>query len=191
MLCRWLNCKSVIDLRLRPIRNAHCYIAESCGTVANAEEVIRWAVAEKGVKVVAVDYAQLLRSPGSSRYEQVTNTSIAIRQLASELGVTILLLCQLNREMEKRGKFLPMMSDLRDSGQIEQDADVILFLCWPYRIDSTRDPYEYLIFVGKNRNRPINKSVITCKFKAARQMIEEEEKPTKSYTEFDQWNNRD
>ena len=91
---------------------------------------------DHGVQCVIVDYAQLLRGRGSSRYEQITQTSIAIRHLATLRKVVTLMLCQLNREAMKRtGPFMPQASDIRDSGQIEQDADVIVCCCWPHRID--------------------------------------------------------
>jgi replicative DNA helicase len=82
-------------------------------------------------------------------------------------------LCQLNREIEKRTKFVPKPGDLKESGQFEQDADVILFLVWPHKIDQNEDPQEYLVFVDKNRNRAINQRCVKLKFRPSRQMLEE------------------
>jgi replicative DNA helicase len=152
--------------------HANCFILESCGTADAAAEAIEHLVAEKGVRYAVVDYAQLLRSEGKNRYEQITNTSIVLRQLASRTKVVLFVLCQLNRAVESRaGEFLPMMSDIRDSGQLEQDADVIVFQCWPHRLDPQQDPQRYQFFIAKNRNRMIGAPVVECRFLAERQMF--------------------
>ena len=79
------------------------------------------------MRLLVVDYLQLLRSPAKTRYEQITEISIALKALAGQLNVPILALSQLSREVEKRDDKRPIMSDLRESGQLEQDADAILF----------------------------------------------------------------
>src|SRR5690606_16659701 len=148
-----------------------CYIAESCGTCEAAIEQIERAVENHQVECVVVDYAQLLRSPGKNRYEQVTNTSIALRQVATKHKIVLVVLCQLNRAIESRNKFVPMNSDLKETGQLEQDADVIIFLVWPHRIDSKNPPHEYKFYVGKNRNRAINQTSVVCRFEPSRQRV--------------------
>ncbi len=148
-----------------------CYIVENSRTAKAAANTIRKLSKEHGVKCVVVDYAQLLQSDGRSRYEQVTNTSITLRQVASETGVLLVVLCQLSRDVEKRKPLHPMLSDLKDSGQFEQDADVVVFLVWPHRMDSSADPKLYQFFVGKNRNREINSEIVTCRFEPSRQRI--------------------
>ena len=154
---------------------APCYIVESCRSSEVAAERVRWAVREKKVQCAVIDYAQLLTGVGKTRYEQVTNTSITMRQLASEMNIVVLLLCQLNSEVEKRPKgFRPILSDIKDSGQFGQDADVIMFLCWPHRLKSSNDPNEYQFFMAKNRNRGVNAPVVTVKFLPSRQMFKEQ-----------------
>ncbi len=155
-------------------KRAQCYVVESVATADAAAEQIRKQCREKQIEVVAVDYAQLIRGKGKSLYEQLTNTSLVLRQITNECNLVMLLLCQLNREIEKRNSFVPKMSDLRETGQLEQDADVILFLCWPHRIDPGKDPHEYLVFVAKNRNRAINSPVVKCKFNPSRQRLDHE-----------------
>lgn len=150
---------------------APCIMVQSCGTTQRATDAIRKAVETHKVQVAVVDYAQLLTSSGKSRYEQITNTSIALRQLASELKIVLLVLCQLSREIEKRPKFVPLTSDLKDTGQLEQDADVILFLVWPHKINKDLPANEYQFYVGKNRNRPINEVGVKCRFHPSRQMF--------------------
>jgi len=71
----------------------------------------------------------------------------------------------------RREKFIPRLDDLKDSGQLEQDADVILFLVWPYRLDTRKNPAAYEVWVGKNRNRPILAPEVDCKFDPSRQAI--------------------
>ena len=150
------------------------YIVESTDNCGQVCRTIREYVKTHGVKVVVVDYAQLVQNVGRTRYEQMTNTSIAMRQIASECKVVLLLLCQLNREIEKREAFVPKISDIRDTGQFEQDADAIVFMVWPHRIDKSKDPKEFLFFVAKNRNRAIVTPAFKCVFEPSRQMFTRE-----------------
>jgi replicative DNA helicase len=112
-------------------------------------------------------------SKGKTSYERVTQTSIALRQAANDTGCLLLVLCQLSRDIEHRTQFVPMPSDLKDSGQLEQDADVITFLVWPHRIESSKDPQDFQVWVAKNRNRPINQTMVECRFEPSRQRIRE------------------
>lgn len=86
---------------------------------------IRAKIMESGYKVVIIDYLQIVSSRGASRYEQVTNISIDLHTMAQSLGVIVLALAQLSRS---EGDRQPRNSDLRESGQIEQDADLIVML---------------------------------------------------------------
>lgn len=154
--------------------HAPCYVVESCGTAEAAAGAIERHVKEHGARVAVVDYAQLLRSPGKSRYEQITNTSITLRQLANSLGIALLVLCQLSRGVEQRpGGFAPVLADLKETGQLEQDADVIVFLCWPHRLDRSEPEHKYQFIVGKNRNRPSPDPCVSCRFLPERQAFAE------------------
>jgi replicative DNA helicase len=151
---------------------ADIYVVEACGSVDKAASAIDSVCQQHGCKIVAVDYAQLLRGHGSSRYEQVTSVSVAMKQAAVRNNIVLLLLCQLSREIEKRPDRQPKLSDLRDSGQIEQDADVVLFLQWPMRDDPNYRPLdEYRIYVVKNRNRCIRRSTVIMRFAPDRQKL--------------------
>ncbi len=87
---------------------------------------------EGGLDLVVVDYLQLMHAPGfQSREQEIANISRSLKGLAKELAVPVLALSQLNRSVEKRQGQPPMLSDLRESGAIEQDADVVLFLHRP------------------------------------------------------------
>lgn len=77
--------------------------------------------------LLIVDYAQLLRGTAKTRYEQITEISIALKALAGQLNVPVIALSQLSRAVEQRDDKRPMLSDLRESGQLEQDADAVLF----------------------------------------------------------------
>ena len=160
-----------IDLNEFAGERANCFVVENCGTAEAVAVEIERAVRERGIKAAIVDYAQLLSSPGKSRYEQITNTSISLRKVASEQRIVLLVLCQLNREIESRERFQPKISDLKDTGQLEQDADVIVFLVWPHRIDQSQPANLYKFYVAKNRNREIVKPVVECRFEPSRQMM--------------------
>lgn len=91
---------------------------------AGAKQV---AAKHGAVSLVVVDYLQLLRSQARSRYEQITEISIALKSLALQLDCPVLALTQLSRQCEARDDKRPQMQDLRDSGQLEQDADTVIF----------------------------------------------------------------
>nr|WP_255453293.1 DnaB-like helicase C-terminal domain-containing protein [Paracoccus shanxieyensis] len=79
------------------------------------------------LKLLVVDYAQLMTAAGKSRYEQITAISIALKRMSVQLNIPVIALSQLSRQIESRDDKRPMMSDLRESGQLEQDADNIIF----------------------------------------------------------------
>lgn len=148
---------------------ATIYGVESCQNIEAAEKVIDQHCQLHGVQLVAVDYLQLLDSKGSSRYESVTEISKRLKQAALRNKCSVLALCQLNREIEKRPGNTPKMSDMRESGQIEQDADLILSLEWPYKIDPNSDPDKYNVWCLKRRNGGIRSQLVTTVFNPERQ----------------------
>lgn len=81
-----------------------------------------------GLDLLVVDYLQLMEGDGDNRNAQIEGISRGLKALAKELGIVVVALAQLNREVEKRANRVPQLSDLRDSGAIEQDADAVIFL---------------------------------------------------------------
>lgn len=150
---------------------AECFVVESCQTMEVAEQEISRHVQEHQVRAVIVDYAQLLQSKGNARWEQMANTSGALRRLVSQHQIIVLALVQMNQDIEKRLKPQPKLSDLGDTGQWARDADVIVFAVWPHRFDYKLPANEYRLYVAKNRNRPINAAVVTCRFEPSRQRV--------------------
>ena len=129
-----------------------------------ADDVIgymaRYHFKDRNILIVSSDhdYLQLVETSGGSerRYEQVSEISRGVKRLAREFNVPVVVLAQLNREIEKDGR-KPRPSDLRDSGSIEQDADVILM---PARQDGQEEhPDSFLIDlnIAKQRNGPVGK----------------------------------
>lgn len=109
--------------------------------------------AEVGLKLLVVDYLQLAIGDGryESRVQEVTAISQGLKNLARELRIPVIALSQLSRAVESRGEKIPQLSDLRESGSIEQDADVVMFL---YKPDEN-DLSNYKLNIAKHRNGPL------------------------------------
>lgn len=116
--------------------------------------------ADQGLGLLIIDYLQLVepRNAMESMVQQVTEISRALKGLGRELNVPVLALSQLSRAVEQRSPQIPRLSDLRESGSLEQDADVVLFI---YREDRYRQDIEKKniadIIIGKHRNGPVGK----------------------------------
>ncbi len=116
--------------------------------------------ADKGLGLLIIDYLQLMeaRNPNQTMVQQVTEISRSLKSLARELNVPVLVISQLSRAVEQRTPQIPRLSDLRESGAQEQDADVVLFI---YREDRYKPNTERKnvadIIIAKHRNGPVGK----------------------------------
>ena len=104
-----------------------------------------------GLSLVVIDYLGLLELTGENRTIAIGEATKALKLLAEALDITVVLLCQLSRAVEQRSNKMPQLSDLRESGNIEQDADVVLALLRPAYYDEASDPMTLLCGVLKNR----------------------------------------
>lgn len=132
------------------LKNAPIHIVDSSSlTMAQIRAKARAAQRRHGIKLIVIDYLGLVDGPGTE-YERVTAASRAAKKMAKDMKLPVLALHQLNRGNEQRTDKRPTMSDLRSSGQLEQDADIIVLL---HRKKETPEE-EAEIIVDKNRNGP-------------------------------------
>lgn len=119
-------------------------------SILEARTRTRLAARKGPVSLVVVDYLQLMSAKGERREEEISAISRGLKALAKEIKAPVLALCQMNREIEKRASKMPQLSDLRESGSLEQDADAVIFLNDPLGEESP----EIEVIIGKSRNGP-------------------------------------
>lgn len=127
---------------------------------------------EGGLGLIVIDYLQLVEIPGTdngNRNEEISKLSRSLKKLARRLNVPIIVLSQLSRKLESRPDKRPILSDLRDSGAIEQDADVVMFI---YRDEyynaDTPEPGVAEVIIGKQRSGPLGTIKLAFKGASAR-----------------------
>ncbi len=144
------------------IGNAPLYIDDTAGIQINElRSKARRLKAQHGLDLIIIDYLQLMQGSGKvsgdNRQAEIAEISRALKALARELNVPIIALSQLSRSVENRQIKRPMLSDLRESGSLEQDADIVMFL---YREDyydkETKDKNITEVIVAKHRNGPVD-----------------------------------
>jgi replicative DNA helicase len=151
-----------IVTRVDSLMNAQIYIDDSAGlSPVEFRAKCRRMKMEHKIDLVMVDYLQLMHAPkAESREREISVISHTLKAVAKELNIPVIALSQLNRTLEARADKRPMLSDLRESGSIEQDADVVMFIHRPeyYKITAFEDgrSTENIaeIIVGKQRNGP-------------------------------------
>jgi replicative DNA helicase len=141
------------------LSEAPIYIDDAASSnILQMRAMARRLQAEKGLGLVIVDYLQLMepRNPSDQIVRQITEISRALKGLARELNIPVLAISQLSRAVEQRSPQKPRLADLRESGSLEQDADVVLFI---YREDRYRPetPRKNIadIIIAKHRNGPV------------------------------------
>ena len=133
-------------------------------SLAELRSQARKLKAEEGLDLIVIDYLQLMQVPtdqpwSANRQHEVSVISRGLKALARELDLPVLALSQLSRSVEMRQVKRPMLSDLRESGSLEQDADIVLFLCRDdFCRETEEDPIRLMeLVVAKHRNGPVGK----------------------------------
>ncbi|GIO07827.1 replicative DNA helicase [Brevibacillus reuszeri] len=147
-----------LTMAIGTLAKAPIYIDDTPGvTVQDIRAKCRRLQAERGLGMILIDYLQLIhgRGKGDNRQQEVSEISRTLKGIARELNVPVIALSQLSRGVEQRQDKRPMMSDIRESGSIEQDADIVAFL---YRDDyydkETENKNVIEVIIAKQRNGP-------------------------------------
>ena len=141
-----------------PLSKAKIYIDDTAGvTVMEMRSKCRRLKMEYGIDLILIDYLQLMSGSSSeNRQQEVSEISRSIKALAKEMECPVIALSQLSRAPEQRADHRPMLSDLRESGSIEQDADLVMFLYRDeYYNKETEDKNMAECIVAKHRNGPV------------------------------------
>lgn len=148
-----------VYLSLDRLAGASIFIDDTPGiSIMEMKNKCRRMKAEKGLDLIIVDYLQLMSLEGSTegRQQEVSTLSRMLKQLAREMDCPTVVLSQLSRAVEMRQDHRPQLSDLRESGAIEQDADIVMFLYRDeyYHPDETEKPNTCEVIIAKQRNGP-------------------------------------
>src|SRR5262249_19165204 len=152
------------------LAKAPLFIDDSSGlSILQLRAKARRMYQQYGVKLFVIDYLQLLHSSSrrvENRQQEIADISGGIKALAKELNVPVIVVSQLNREVEREKGRAPRLSDLRESGSIEQDADLVGLLYRPVKSgddeESMNEPSDALpvnLLIAKQRNGPANEDV--------------------------------
>jgi len=155
------NDYSRIQQAMGILSEAPIYIDDAASpTVLQMKAMCRRLQADKGLGLVVIDYLQLMEplNPNANPVQQVSDNSRYLKTLARELNIPVLVISQLSRAVEQRSPQIPRLSDLRQSGTIEQDADVVLFIYREdrYRPETARKSIADII-IAKHRNGPVGR----------------------------------
>lgn len=150
---------SKLSIAVGSLAQAPIYIDDTPGlSILEMRSKARRLVSEHEMGLIIIDYLQLMRGPkeSESRQQEISMISRSLKSLAKELNLPIIALSQLSRAVEARGDGRPQLSDLRESGAIEQDADVVLFIYRPFKYGKTgdEDRRKAEVIIGKQRNGP-------------------------------------
>ena len=148
-----------LNVTLDILSNSNIHIDDTAGiSIMEMKSKCRRLKAEAGLDLVIIDYLQLMNPEGKadSRTQEISVISRNLKLLARELDCPVLVLSQLSRAPEQRTDHRPMLSDLRESGSIEQDADIVIFLYRDeyYNKEDTEKPGECEVIVAKHRSGP-------------------------------------
>ncbi|WP_419875915.1 replicative DNA helicase [Candidatus Pristimantibacillus sp. PTI5] len=149
-----------LTMAIGSLSEAQIFIDDTPGiTVAEIRAKCRRLKKEKGLGMIMIDYLQLISGrgkAGENRQQEVSEISRTLKQIARELEVPVIALSQLSRGVEQRQDKRPMMSDLRESGSIEQDADIVSFLYRDDYYDKESEKKDIIeIIIAKQRNGPV------------------------------------
>ena len=139
----------------KKIVKADLYVDETPGIrLSEMKSKLKRLKAERGLDLVVIDYLQLMQADGrqENRQNEIASISRGLKSLSKELNCPILSLAQLSREADKRADHKPILSDLRESGAIEQDADVVMLLYREDYYDEEVEPNQAKVIFAKHRN---------------------------------------